>query len=341
MKILYVNKKNIHSFVQLTNSENMNYKWDKENKQYYSEYFFKSNSLVDMDSILITFKNTNNDTINIIFPITEKLDIGFNRKPNCSKRTTIVSYINETKTLFIRLPKMAYNRYSFSDSISEIFMNNIVENILIDVRGNSGGNDAVWEDVVSILIGPYKKTERLCGKNSKVFQRYLSYYLNNDSLQLLTDSVTHLLDSSYCCIDLIRELPVQDTSYYFKKNIYILFDDKVFSSTFSFISFMESFNNVITLGKIGGYVKYTGIRPLPFVLPHSKIIFKTPINFDVTSIVNLNDFYSNPEIIIHETPEYFFKYYTIPDIDYYNYNTLKDFDIYFNSFLNLINMNER
>ena len=111
--------------------------------------------------------------------------------------------------------------YKLTDSINKIISINEVENIIIDVRDNGGGNDAYWEELMYYLLGDYSKKEQYCGNNSYLFKKYLKYYMNNDSLVMDCNKLA-LLDSNYCCITAWRKLTKADTSIHFKGHIYIL-----------------------------------------------------------------------------------------------------------------------
>ncbi len=340
LKLLKFNNQDIHKYIQKNRISLFLKYWDNVNKRYFDNNFYKSYSLLGTDSINFTFENTAKDSINISFPLNKELDFGSYRKQGCSKKTKMIKFIPETKTLFIRLPTMVKGGYSYSDTISNIFNENNVENVIFDVRGNTGGNDAVWEDIVSTLIGHYKRIETLCGKNTEIFKKYLAYHIKSDSTEFKTN-LTPFLDSSYCCFNTLIELPRNKNNYNFKNKIYIFYDESAFSSTFSFLSFMKSFDNVITIGKKGGFMNYVGFNPFPFVLPNSKLIFKIPINFDIISKINLNDFNCNPDILINDTPESYYNYNSIRDKDYYNFNSLNTNDVYFKTFFNKINVKNK
>ena len=333
-ELLKINGEEINSFISQKNNYTTGMKWDTKKHRYYSEYFFLSNYVASLDSIEITYKNIDK-IITQKYSIKTKLSFIRNNNIKISrKESNLISYIEETHTLVIRLATLTHVKDDILDSIKNCFITKDISNIIFDVRGDKGGKDIVWEKVVSLVIGPYKHVEDICGLNTDVYKKHLEYLIKVDSLDFNIKRFSYL-EGSYACYEFVRALPKLDTSFFYEGPIYIFTDDKVFSGTYNFLNFMTAFDNVTTIGTRSGYIYYAGNQPMDFMLSYSKIIIKTPINF-CSNKRNLNNIFYEPDYSINENIQYVYTYYTIPDNDYYSFDILKNNDVYFKKFMEIV-----
>lgn len=182
------------------------------------------------------------------------------------------------------LPSMSPQNGSIDKDLKMIgdYINTLEKHqaLIIDIRGNSGGSDKYWKGIVSRLI-----------KNDIKIEGYRLYRNNNEIVKKYTSARNIKLEP-------IENLPVgvkknapketlknfsnfEKTSYTintnndlkFKGNIYLLVDEKVYSSSESFSMFCKEtkFATLVgeTTGGDGG-----GIDPVLFELKNSGLIVR-------------------------------------------------------------------
>lgn len=330
-----VNNILIDSFVNTHLSDIFLTRYDPKLKKNYAEFFFNNSFLNKDDSITLEFLN--GGTVHSL-----KFDLNMNVKfveyntMHCRKSTPLVIYYPEIQTILIRFPSMRLSTYNnIKDTLINYFSTKKIKNVIIDVRGNAGGTDESWERLVALLIGNCVKSEIFCGMNSNLFKDKLLFY-GIDSTMYKFSIANKILTGDYCCVTTRREIMISDTSLNFNGKIFVFYDDKIFSSTSSFISFIQDYEKVELIGKRGGYIRYSGFTPLTFKLHNLKLYLSTPINFDMTNIKSLNDFYPIPSFDVIPDHNYYYFYNTIPDIDYYAYPNISKKDSFFIKFLEII-----
>jgi len=132
-------------------------------------------------------------------------------------------YMLEGDVGYIRLPK--FNHYGAFRSLFEEFKSKNVEKLVIDVRGNGGGDSNDVPDLLSILA-----RERTL----------LGYYVEKSGPG--HDDVT-------------TPIPVYaypDSSFFFDKPIVVLIDRACYSATSYFAAMISSFDNVTLIGQVTG-----------------------------------------------------------------------------------------
>ncbi|MCC0694652.1 MULTISPECIES: S41 family peptidase [unclassified Clostridioides] len=200
------------------------------------------------------------------------------------KKELILEDIIKGKVGYMYLPSMSPQNGSMDKDLKMIgdYVNTLekYQTLIIDIRGNSGGSDRYWKGIVSKLI-----------KNDIKIDGYRLYRNNNKIVKKYTNARNIKLEP-------IENLPVgvkknapketlknfsdfEKTSYTintnndleFKGNIYLLVDEKVYSSSESFSMFCKEtkFATLVgeTTGGDGG-----GIDPVLFELKNSGLIVR-------------------------------------------------------------------
>ena len=171
-----------------------------------------------------------------------------------------------------------------------------INNLIIDIRQNEGGQDGNDTKLASYLINtPFKdnKTRILNTTDLPLYAEYLDakWYeamdipapLSNKKLkkefkQMLEEEFYKGDDSRYYYKDkyTFHETP---NEYRFKGNTYILTGGKVFSAGALFAALVKDKSDALFIGEEtgGGYYQHTGSIPLYYKLPHSGIEFSLSI----------------------------------------------------------------
>lgn len=211
-----------------------------------------------------------------------------NKKPMI-KKDIIIEDVVDGKIGYMHLPQM----YSVSNEITkediESDMKIIEEYIstlenhkalVIDIRGNSGGDDAYWRNIVSKII--HEDTQN---KGYLVFRsdnQIIDNYVNKRNVlvnsieglpkELLQNAPNEIISDFSEVMESTVTIESSNTSK-FKGNIYLLVDNVVYSSAESFSIFSKESGFATLIGeRTGG--DGGGIDPLLFDLDNSGLIVR-------------------------------------------------------------------
>lgn len=163
---------------------------------------------------------------------------------------------------------------TFLDSVFSTLNTQKVKNLIVDVRGNGGGNDPN-----DILLYSYL-TQRDFRENKTAFTIFQdvpfpNYYIDDDIDELpmeLKEEHSIYKDGKYYQNDSFNKIwkPKQNA---FKGRIILLVDPFVASAGSLFASLIKSDENTIVIGEetLGGYYGHTGHIPVTYELPNSKL----------------------------------------------------------------------
>jgi hypothetical protein len=153
------------------------------------------------------------------------------------------------------------------------------EKFIIDIRGNQGGNDSYW---IKNVIQPLANKELSVENYLFLRDDYAKYFYEHREI---TFSPTVELDKNI--FDGLPEEIKKDYSYYsfslrsikpvdpvgFSGKIYLLVDERVFSSAESFASYCKDSGFATLVGETTGG-DGIGLDPILFSLPNSKIVIR-------------------------------------------------------------------
>ncbi|MBS5938046.1 peptidase S41 [Clostridium sartagoforme] len=237
--------------------------------------------------------------------------IEFNKK-TFSTEDLILKDIVEEKVGYIFLPEMTPRGESIEENISitseyiKTLENH--ESIVIDIRGNSGGNDAYWEEVISRIIPKsYNTSGYILFRDSAIINNYVkSRDINTKDIKDLPKEIVNNgpveITSKFKSFTKSDWIVESKDSINFKGDIYLLVDKVVFSAAESFSIFCKE-NGIATLigettaGDGGGY------DPVLFKLKNSGLIVRMASDMYLTNSGICNEeFKTTPDYII-ENPK--------------------------------------
>jgi len=180
-----------------------------------------------------------------------------------------------------------------------------IKSIIIDIRGNEGGNDLAWKELLlGLIIGTpieYYFCLITCDDND-VFLRYPP-----DTNKKITFDFA---PSYQFCVfeEEIDTIKPSLNNLGYEGTIYLLVDEECYSSALGFASLNTKTERIKTVGMPTGKIGGQGVAASVFLLPHSKFIFTLHLFLDASSVRKTEDFYHNQVT-----------YPVIPSIEYYKY----------------------
>ncbi|MEI6089408.1 MAG: S41 family peptidase [bacterium] len=257
-----------------------NLTWDEKNQNWYSELFWLNNKIIK-DSVFCLTIGKKEIMLNCSVTVnrTEKLQ---------EFSSTPLVTILDSNILFIRLPYMQNSKW-YIEQVTNQYNSNI-KKIIIDIRGNSGGQDKVWQDILSVLISkPMLVKTNISMNNNDAIRRILPFYNISEPRIISSDTI----------------FPAPN-NINFKGKIYVLQDNDTYSSASSLSSLAFQMDELLLIGQPTSYIGGSGLTPLIWRLDNSGIILRMPFTADLSGGF-INPYMNKVEIEIPQNVETFFE----------------------------------
>ncbi|WP_343658153.1 S41 family peptidase [Chryseobacterium sp.] len=216
----------------------------------------------------------------------------------------------------------AYKKFSvFLDQMMDTLEQEKIQDLIIDLRGNTGGTGALYEKVFSYFTQrPFRDSHYAYTQFNEVpleeklviTPLFLSngvqdkHGLNAYLKQLYPKNV----QGKYYWAD-DKNPSIMPNERTFKGQIYLLVDQRVASAASHLASLIKSYTNAVVIGKetVGGYYEHNGHLPLVYELPNTGIQTGFSIVHVIQDAQNLPDQKKGqgiiPHIAIQETDQDF------------------------------------
>jgi hypothetical protein len=217
-------------------------------------------------------------------------------------------WLDKDSILYINIPLMVYSVELIKEFQKELmkYKNKTIKAVIIDIRGNIGGNDLTWIKVLENILD--------------ITMKYSYCLISNES-----EDVKKILGTkkqkkiiSFECLDTLHSyLIYEQKNHTIKKSrkslnydgiIYLLVDADVYSSARGLSSLSTKTDRIKTMGIPTGMLQGQGLVDHAFVLPNSRFIFTLDLLMDAVNITIAEDFYFDK-----------IAYLLKPDIKYYTY----------------------
>lgn len=223
---------------------------------------------------------------------------------------TNYEFYSNVMTKIIKTGKIAYigiNSFNYDNiqrdkkAISE-FLNKVkdYENIVIDIRGNGGGADSYWSELlVKPLINKELSYEYLCvyrdgnyikpflkERTRKSVERFSEIKDGAPLDKVVLASIGE--DFRYYNKFKYSVLPDRNNNVGFKGKVFLLVDSGVYSSAENFAIFSKNTGFATLVGTVTGG-DGIGIDPIIAVLPNSGLVFRFPAEIGITPDNKINE----------------------------------------------------
>jgi hypothetical protein len=310
-----------------------NLKWDVENERHYDVRFYRSPNF-QYDSLRLVFVNQEGTTYRVNFSIKEKVNF---LESVIYTASDMQARFLDNQILYLRIPRMR-NQENYMKVLKEFQQKDSIQYLIMDIRGNGGGDDDVWRSIVAqfsdtvisynLALG-FSNKEAVLGALKKMMKisKKLQEEIQPEPIPLLGGQKICLLDLN-ASTKKFKHRVFKNT-----KKIFVFADDDCYSSSLVFTKLALQNDNIISIGVNAGWIGGMGIAPLQFQMPNSKLNFIVECTIDLQNIENLKELYTPVENELKLTPDYFHARKTKWDIDF---DWLNENDPYFQWVINYI-----
>ncbi len=298
------NGKNIGEYIKANYDKIGIIRWDAKLKNPYRESFYKNGEASftlgfnDVKTPSLTFSLT--DTVTFQTP--KQRDIYFSSQ---SKKQVI--YFKESKMLYIGIPFMdaELGESIVHDIDSNIANGNSFSKVVLDIRGNGGGDDNCYRTILQHLIAksmPFSSTLKF-----KYNDAAIKFYAE-DQKNIVVEKAELLNNSKYWTKEYeINKIEPDSNSINFTGNIYVLQDEFIFSSASNLSNLCLNTDQLISVGTTTDLVGGRQTEPLFIQLDNSGLVFRVEPLLDFSDVKTINDFSHNQvEVKITPTVEDYF-----------------------------------
>lgn len=183
-----------------------------------------------------------------------------------------VRYFERDGILFVRLPSMSPQLSAEICEQMQTYADRSINKVVIDVRGNGGGSDYAWMDLLAAI------TDRTIAPDCRMAfkERWRAEEMGAD-----VERVVYGRDTLYAVPGTDKIVPSERSLRYGGK-IYVIFDaDRCYSSTGSLLSACAVDDRLVSVGQRSGFLLGVGTTPMPGFLDHSKIVYRIPLALEV------------------------------------------------------------
>lgn len=255
--------------------------------------------------------NINNEVIENVINQYIKSDDEVNKTYS---NNIVTENIIKDKLAYIRIKELIDMEYINQDRDIVInYLNEIKDYpfLIIDIRGNGGGDSRYWQNFLlpEILDKKYETKKYLLIKSGELNKKIFEQMYFSKDVKTFLDKSTFSRDvkdilkdfDGYLAFDSIIE-PSEDSIHY-KGKIYLLVDNGVYSSAEMLASFCKETKLATLVGsRTGG--DGIGFDPMQVALPNTAFVLRFSNNMGLTESGSINELdQTMPDIIVQESEE--------------------------------------
>ncbi|MEQ9468363.1 MAG: S41 family peptidase [Ekhidna sp.] len=298
-----INGQNIHEVVRENYMQIPHIKYDIQRSRLFYDNFYRYGAFMDSTQFMLSFEG---DQHEIQVDLLSDPDVEIDRKPkkliwSGDMGYKNVLYLEDQKVLYIRMPAMA-DAIFYENEIMK-YSGNDIEKVVVDIRGNPGGQDFPWMMVLRKIVPSNTSLNRpikvgFQNKNEEM-KRYLETILHegwyDSSFAKQEIKSIPEIGGEYVTFESINQVFTNPDSVTlsYEGNIFILTDGFYYSSAGNFVAMAQYNDNIISLGMPNGFFSGTQFTPMEFMLANSKIMFRIEPSIDYTEVKEMEDYYHN------------------------------------------------
>lgn len=255
--------------------------------------------------------NINNETVKKYVAENMKSDDEVNK--NYSKNLMTENIIKD-KLAYIRIKSLIGEQYINQDKDIVInYLNEIKDYpfLIIDIRGNGGGDSNYWQEFLlpKIIDKKYETKNYIFIKSGKLYEKIFKQLQFNNDVKTFLDNSSFKNDVKKILSDFdgygISDMSIEpkEDSIHFKGKIYLLVDNGVYSSAEMLASFCKETKLATLVGSrtAGDGI---GVDPVQVDLPNTAFVMRFSNVMGVTESGSINELdQTMPDIIVQESEE--------------------------------------
>lgn len=209
------------------------------------------------------------------------------------------------QVMYIRIPKMLSLETSKKDEemlASFLKANQSAKALILDIRGNGGGNSLYWSEMLlpKIVDKTITVTSYVFLKDGEYANMIEGERITDMKLPNIRFPKSEFSQFSHGIVGDMKVVPAKD-SIRFKKPIYLLIDENVYSSSEMLANFLKQSKAATIVGGVSGG-DGIGSDPVLFALPNSGIVIRMAICLGVDEDGNINDeIKTQPDVHVKST----------------------------------------
>ncbi len=245
------------------------------------------------------------------------MDQGLDHVELYDKDNLITKILEQDQLAYMKIKSMAFHEKAAEDYVEiKDFLKDVEDygKLIIDIRGNTGGNNKYWEDLVQLLI------------DQPLNMKYYTFFKNghrrgNDTYKVDGVTTIDLLDE-----EILKGLPeeIGEDFTYFKNNsirinpwegsldpldninfsgkIYLLVDENVFSASEAFASFAKDAGFATLVGGTTGGDRVFEEVPITYLLQSKFVVtYSREMGINADGTINMET-KTIPHIQVDPTP---------------------------------------
>jgi hypothetical protein len=234
-------------------------------------------------------------------------------------------WLAEDSILYLKMPRMLYTLLKPFQPKLLAHKKKKIKATIIDIRGNHGGDDLTWIELLGNITNhtlkyPFCLISNDTNSANLLFEDKKNRKYKSISYDCITEPNTFTI-----CQQTMAKIKKKRENIHYNGVIYLLVDNDVYSSARGLSSLSYKTDRIKTIGIPTGMLQGQGTNDHAFILPNSRFIFTLDLYMDAANVVHAEDFYFDKvSYPIHPSLDYFIYWYNNTSTDINQNELYKD-----------------